>query len=218
MEIAKSQATMSTLAMVAIINEARAAESKRPLRHDNLLAKVEKHPGINSPKFLGEYKDASGKSCKCYHLPKRECELLVMSESQEVQTRVYDKMTELAGRQPAALPPSSPAQMLVAMANQLLAAEQEQQRQAAEIARIQENVAVIEARTQPENKHFTVLGYANLVGKKIDFATASRLGRKCAELSRTQGMVIGDVRDPRFGTVHSYHESVLQAVLDCAAA
>lgn len=113
--------------------------------------------------------------------------------------------------------PSSPAQMLVAMAQQFLAYEQEQQRQATEMARIQETVAVIEARTQPENKHFTVLGYANLVGHKIDYREASKIGRKCAELSRSQGLPIGDVTDPRFGKVHSYHESVLQAVIDAAA-
>lgn len=91
--------------------------------------------------------------------------------------------------------------------------QQEQQRQGAELARLGESMAVIEARTQPENKHFTVMGYANLVGQKLDFGTASKLGRKCAELSRAQGMVIGDVSDPRFGKVHSYHESVLQSVL-----
>lgn len=108
----------------------------------------------------------------------------------------------------------SPAQMLLIMAQQFLAVEQEQQRQATELARIQETVAVIEARTQPENKHFTVLGYCNLIGKTVDYKTASKLGRKCAELSRDQGMVIGDVKDPRFGKVHSYHESILQAVVE----
>ena len=151
---------------------------------------------------------------KCYRLPKRECELMVMSESLAVQAKVYDKMNELAAPAPVA---HSPAQMLVAMAQQFLAYEQEQQRQATEMARIQETVAVIEARTQPENKHFTVLGYANLVGHKIDYREASKIGRKCAELSRSQGLPIGDVTDPRFGKVHSYHESVLQAVFDAAA-
>lgn len=92
--------------------------------------------------------------------------------------------------------------------------EQEQARQSMELAKLQENVAVIEARTQPENKHFTVMGYSNLIGKQIDIKTASKLGRKCADLSREQGMVIGDVSDPRFGRVHSYHESILQAVID----
>jgi phage anti-repressor protein len=98
------------------------------------------------------------------------------------------------------------------------ALEQEQTRQATELARLQENVAVIEARTQPENKHFTVLGYANLIGRPVDVRTAATLGRKCAALSREKGMVIGDVSDPRFGAVHSYHESILQLVLQPATA
>lgn len=93
------------------------------------------------------------------------------------------------------------------------AMEQEQKRQAEELAKLAENVAVIEARTQPENKHFTVMGYANLIGVPIDTRTAANLGRRCAALSRQRGFVIGDVSDPRFGNVHSYHESVLQEVL-----
>jgi len=113
----------------------------------------------------------------------------------------------------------------IAALMQLDAQRQEQERQAAEqvrqsteIARLQENVAVIEARTQPENKHFTVLGYANLIGRPVDVRTAATLGRKCAALSREKGMVIGDVSDPRFGAVHSYHESILQQVLQAATA
>ena len=93
------------------------------------------------------------------------------------------------------------------------AMEQEQKRQAEELAKLAENVAVIEARTQPENKHFTVAGYANLIGIPMDNKTAANLGRRCAALSRQRGLVIGDVSDPRFGNVHSYHESVLQEVL-----
>ena len=93
------------------------------------------------------------------------------------------------------------------------AVEQEQKRQAEELARIAENVAVIEARTQPENKHFTVMGYANLIGRSVDVRTAASLGKRCAALSRQRGLVIGDVSDPRFGAVHSYHESVLREVL-----
>ncbi len=93
------------------------------------------------------------------------------------------------------------------------AIEQEQQRQADEMAKVQEAVAVIEARTQPENKHFTVMGYSNLAGLKLDLPSASRLGRQCANLSREQGLIIGSVNDPRFGRVHTYHESVLKMVV-----
>ena len=169
--------------------------------------------------LTAELKDAAQASSA---LSDRTAELRAVVEAQAVQAKVYDKLTALEATQPpvASLPvvrDTRTAALIEALVRQD-ALEQEQQRQATEIARIQETVAVIEARTQPENRHFTVLGYSNLIGRKIDYREASRLGRKCAELSRTQGMVIGDVRDPRFGTVHSYHESVLQAVLDCAAA
>jgi len=103
-------------------------------------------------------------------------------------------------------------QMIIAQAQAFDAMEQEQHRQSTEIAKLRENVAVIEARTQPENKHFTVAGYATLMGHPVDLKTAANLGRKCANLSREQGMTIGDVTDPRFGRVHTYHESILEAV------
>jgi hypothetical protein len=41
------------------------------------MAKV---PGIQSPEFLGDYKDSKGRTYKCYNRPKREAELMVMSE------------------------------------------------------------------------------------------------------------------------------------------
>lgn len=93
------------------------------------------------------------------------------------------------------------------------ALEQEQARQSTEIARLQEDLAVVEARTQPENKHFTVMGYANLIGVSVDIKAASTLGRRCAALSKERGTAITDVPDPRFGRVHAYHESILQEVL-----
>lgn len=112
------------------------------------------------------------------------------------------------------LPPEHRALIAMMVQNAELKATQE--KQATDIARIEESVAVIEARSQPENKHFTVLGYSNKIGQKIDFKLASSLGRKCANLSREQGIHIGDVSDPRFGNVHSYHESILKQVLKAA--
>ena len=215
-------ATMSSLELVTLINEVRASEGRKPLRHSNLIVKIENHPGINSAILIGEYKDASGRMCKCYHLPKREAEIMAMSESFAIQAKVYDRMKELESSQPKAiasdpldkLPPEHRALITLMLQNADLKATQE--KQATDIARIEESVAVIEARSQPENKHFTVLGYSNKIGQKIDFRLASSLGRKCANLSREQGIHIGDVSDPRFGNVHSYHESILQQVLKAA--
>lgn len=96
MELMK--ATMSSLELVDLINSARPPGQAR-LLHKNFLAKIENHPGITSAKFLAHVEIDIGNGAKrlskCYHLPKRECELMVMSESLEVQTKVYDRMCEL---------------------------------------------------------------------------------------------------------------------------
>ena len=89
--------TMSSIDLVDIINSMR-GEGRAELLHKNFMVKIEGHPGIDSAKFLAQYKDSTGRSLKCYQLPKRECELMVMSESLEVQTKVYDHMTDLEQR------------------------------------------------------------------------------------------------------------------------
>ena len=90
--------TMSSMELVELINGMR-TPGKVELRHDNFMSKIEKHPGIMSPKFLGHIEvpgpNGGTRKSKCYFLPKRECELMVMSESLEVQTKVYDRLSEI---------------------------------------------------------------------------------------------------------------------------
>ena len=52
--------TISSVELVEIINGLRPDDAKE-LRHDNFMTKIEKHPGIDSPKFLGQYKDSTGR-------------------------------------------------------------------------------------------------------------------------------------------------------------
>ena len=156
---------------------------------------------------------AGGRPALEYHLTIEAGKHIAMLSGTAKGRKVREYFLECERQAKEAAVVLTPMQTLLLAAQRLVELEQLQQRQAIEIAQLQETVAVVEARTQPENKHFTVLGYCNLIGKPVDFRTASALGRKCAVLSREQGLQIGDVRDPRFGTVHSYHESVLQAVL-----
>jgi len=85
---------MSSVEIVDVINAMR-GPGKAELRHDNFIVKLEGHPGITHLNFQGSYFDPTGRELKCYYLPKREAELMVMSESLEVQTKVYDRLTEL---------------------------------------------------------------------------------------------------------------------------
>lgn len=160
---------------------------------------------------------SGGRPALEYHLTIEAGKHIAMLSGTSKGRKVREYFLECERQAKEAAVALTPMQTLLLAAQRLVELEQLQQRQAIEIAQLQETVAVVEARTQPENKHFTVLGYCNLIGKPVDFRTASALGRKCAVLSREQGLQIGDVRDPRFGAVHSYHESVLQAVIDAAA-
>lgn len=105
--------TISSIELVFLINENR-SDGSAELRHDNFMAKIERHPGIDSPKFLGQYKDGSGRMCKCYHLPKREAELMVMSESLVVQTKVYDMLVASELSLPTVIPPTYSAALRLA--------------------------------------------------------------------------------------------------------
>lgn len=96
-ELIKGVPTMSSVELVGVIN-AKRGKGRAPLQHKNFLVKIESHPGIQSAKFLADYKDARGRVQKCYMLPKRECELMVMSESLEVQARVYDRLAALQSK------------------------------------------------------------------------------------------------------------------------
>ena len=94
------------------------------------------------------------------------------------------------------------------------AIEQEQKRQSNEIASLKQTVALVEARTQPECDFFTIAGYARLKGIHVDLNAAAGLGKRCSILSKKEGLMVGQVNDPRWGKVNTYHESVLQAILN----
>lgn len=64
------------IVIVEVINSLRTT-GKPILRHDNFIAKLEAHPGIAHLSFQGSYFDPTGRSVKCYYLPKREAELMV---------------------------------------------------------------------------------------------------------------------------------------------
>ena len=101
--------------IVEVINTMRKPGSAE-LRHADFMVKLEKHPGIAERNFSGGYFDPNGQVRPCYYLPKREAELMVMSESLDVspvgvQTKVYDRLTErwCRGTRPSPCCPGSGA-------------------------------------------------------------------------------------------------------------
>jgi anti-repressor protein len=88
---------MSSVEIVEVINKLR-APGQAELRHATFMEKVCNHPGIAGQNFLSGYFDPNGQQRPCYYLPKREAELMVMAESLDVQTQVYDRLAEFEAK------------------------------------------------------------------------------------------------------------------------
>jgi len=75
-----------------------------------------------------------------------------------------------------------------------------------------ETTAQISALLDGEN-YFTIIGYCNIIERKMDSRTAASFGKKAAALSRSKEIQMGRASHPLFGEVNSYHRSILIEVL-----
>lgn len=124
-----NEPTMSSLEIVDLINQERKAEAERnpgqkwvELRHDHFMAKVPKVLGETlAPKFLGTNNYQSGKGRvserPIYNLPQREAFLMVMSESYELQAKLYDAYQALQKK--VAISEAKLSEILTGMQNQI---------------------------------------------------------------------------------------------------
>lgn len=66
----------------------------------------------------------------------------------------------------------------------------------------------------PGGYKYTILGYAKILGREISTAEASGKGKRASALCRQRGIELESTRDPRFGTVQLYPESVLKVIFE----
>ena len=91
--------TMSSMALLDIINGYRLEDGKNNLRHDNFLAKIAKELGsVDALKFKGVYLGDNNEQRKCYFLPEDECMQMAMCESKFVRKQSVKKIRDLSIR------------------------------------------------------------------------------------------------------------------------
>ena len=170
---------------------------------------------INSADFSAEYKDSTGRTLPAFNLPKRETLILVSGYNVGMRAKIIDRWQELEAQQTKTpVIRNQNLAMIIQMATEMDAIQTAQQQQANELEAVKKEIKTIGARTQPDTEFFTVLGYANLAGKKIDYKAAAQLGKKCKAMSDQCGYMTGTVPDARHGSVGTYHVSVLESVFD----
>jgi hypothetical protein len=75
-------------------------------------------------------------------------------------------------------------------------------------------VTTLEEHIQPEVEHFTVIAYFRKRGLPPPSQNeAQSIGIRATKLSKEKGYGVGNTSDARYGTVHTYHVSILQEVV-----
>ena len=110
-------------------------------------------------------------------------------------------------------PPQSIEEMLLMSAQLLVENKKAIARMNQEVAEVKNDIIELKAKANTTDANFYgIVGYASLIGRKADFAAAASLGKKASTLSRSMGIMIGKVYDPRFGQVNTYHKDVLEEI------
>ena len=198
---AQTQQTMLSTEIVKLINENR-EEGAAELAHSDFMKKIVKVLGEEvAGNFSAYYKASNGKQNPCYELPKRETNLMVMSESYKVQAAVYDKMVGL----------EKPLSQLEILAQSALALVDMDRRQTALESEVKALAAKIE-KTPAD--YFTVAGFASLRGFKLGNSDANKGGRIASKLSREYGYPINKAHSEIFGEVNTYHVDILTELFE----
>lgn len=107
----------------------------------------------------------------------------------------------------------SPAEQLLAQAQMLVEQEHRQRELETRTQAIEHRVATVEARqAQGAPDFYSVLAYFKLRRLRLDLNMAIEWGRLASSMSRSLGIPVGRITDPRFGLVNTYHIEVLDEV------
>ncbi|WP_341530157.1 hypothetical protein WKK05_13180 [Nostoc sp. UHCC 0302] len=116
--------------------------------------------------------------------------------------------------------PTEPAmtqiQLLAAIAQQMALQEQRLLEQEQQQTEILVRIAAVEVEqdrfNSPCGHKYSIVGFAKLQGLEISLAEAGGKGKKASALCRKKGIKVEHIRDPRFGQVGLYPESILVEV------
>lgn len=157
----------------------------------------------------------------CYHVA-----LCCDSRANE-QVKLAKHYFAVKARQAEVSQQLSPAELLIAQGQAMLAIEKEQSRLQAKQAELEAKLALEAQRTaeleqlvhqhngeidrifNPNGHYFSVMGYARNKGLKMPKELAQAIGKKCAKYCRDNDILVSKLTDPRWGTVGSYPEDVI---------
>ena len=178
--------------------------------HKNVKADIENilnQAGIDMLGFQHVSKNKQNQTIKIYHLPKFECDLVVSGYSVKYRAAIIKRWHELEDQRQKSL---TPAEKIIAIGQAML--DQERRIAAVEVEQF-ETKAQLNALVEGE-EYYTVVGYANIVGLKMDAPTASRIGKAATSLCHQREWTTGTAPHPVYGRINTYPREALELVIN----
>ncbi len=126
----------------------------------------------------------------------------------------------------------TPAEQLLKMAELIVLQERRQKELEAKVENTQKVLALeaqrldrheellsqhnaeIDRIFNPDGRYYTIRGYASLIGFNLTMSEAKALGKQATKLSKDMGLKIDKLPDPRYGSVNTYSDRILQILFD----
>ena len=171
---------------------------------------------------FSEYRDPTGRALRCVTMDRDGFTLLAMGFTGADALKWKLAYIQAFNAMEATLATVTPEQALVSLgvepaaAAAIVANHRDTQLALAQSTRALELATIAEAKAQATAlacQDYSIMAYSRLCNIPVDLTTARALGIHAANLSRARGLPIGQARDPRFGSVNTYIESVFTAGL-----
>lgn len=108
--------------------------------------------------------------------------------------------------------PMSPAEIIIAQGQALLALEQKQLELQEAQNRQAKDIEYLKTKAIHRPDYYSIIGFANKVKIKVGLEKAKKLGKMCVKLCKERGYTTERIEDPRFGYIRTYPHDVLEEI------
>ena len=107
-----------------------------------------------------------------------------------------------------------PMELVIRIAQRNIELKRDQNLIKGTLSELKEDVKVLKVKNETDPNFFTVVGYASLLGKKINLELAKKLGKEASKICRSKNIELTSIPDPRFGSVKTYPKDVLEELFN----
>jgi hypothetical protein len=126
----------------------------------------------------------------------------------EVYRKVFHKAVEQVKKS------LSQAEFLLQQAQMMVEQEKRMAAMENKINEQEQEVKLLKAKITTDPEFFTIMGYASLIGQRINLENAKSIGKMASTICKEEGIETGSMPDPRFGRVKTYPIEVLEDVFE----